>query len=181
VRGSLVYFGRVGYNGDMRLSHIPPRVATGAFILNSGLGKLSADEDTAKGVHGMAVGTYPFLAKAEPKVFTKALAVGEIAIGASLLSPFVSPLLAGGALVGFSGSLLRMYLKTPGMTRQDGVRPSQQGTPIAKDVWMLGIGLGLVIDGLTPHRKHHRVRKAKRSVQAAAGNTAAKAAKVVAH
>jgi hypothetical protein len=174
-----VYFAGVGYNGVMRLSHIPPRVATGAFILNSGLGKLSADEDTAKGVHGMAVGTYPFLAKAEPKVFTKALAVGEIALGATLLSPFVSPLVAGGALVGFSGSLLRMYLKTPGMTRQDGVRPSQQGTAIAKDVWMLGIGLGLVVDGLTPRR--HRVRKAKRSVQAAASSGAAKAAKAVSH
>jgi uncharacterized membrane protein YphA (DoxX/SURF4 family) len=165
----------------MRLSHLPLRVATGAFILNTGLTKLRADEDTAKGVHGMAVGTYPFLAKTEPKVFTKGLAVGEIVIGASLLSPFVSPLVAGGALVGFSGSLLRVYLKTPGMTKQDGVRPTQQGTPIAKDVWMLGIGLGLVIDALTPHRKHHRVRKAKRSVQSAAGATAAKATKAVGH
>jgi len=27
--------------------------------------------------------------------------------------------------------------------------PSQQGTPLAKDVWMAGIGLGLVIDDLT--------------------------------
>jgi len=158
----------------MKLSHIPSRVATGAFILNSGLGKLNADDETAKGVHGMAVGTYPFLDKVDPRVFTKALAVGEVAIGASLLSPFVSPLLAGGALVGFSGSLLRMYLKTPGMTRQDGVRPSQQGTPIAKDVWMLGIGLGLVIDGLTPHRKRHLVRKAKRSAKEAAATGAAK-------
>ncbi len=25
----------------------------------------------------------------------------------------------------------------------------QQGVPLAKDVWMLGIGLGLVIDALT--------------------------------
>ncbi len=27
--------------------------------------------------------------------------------------------------------------------------PTQQGIPLAKDVWMLGIGLGLVIDDLT--------------------------------
>jgi hypothetical protein len=27
--------------------------------------------------------------------------------------------------------------------------PSQQGIPLAKDVWMAGIGLGLVIDDLT--------------------------------
>jgi len=35
------------------------------------------------------------------------------------------------------------------MTKQDGVRPSQQGTALAKDVWMLGIGLGLIADDLT--------------------------------
>jgi hypothetical protein len=35
------------------------------------------------------------------------------------------------------------------MTKDDGIRPSQQGTPLAKDVWMLGIGIGLTIDGLT--------------------------------
>jgi hypothetical protein len=27
--------------------------------------------------------------------------------------------------------------------------PTEQGTALAKDVWMVGIGLGLVIDGLT--------------------------------
>ena len=31
-----------------------PRRATGAFILNAGLGKLNADDDTAKALHGMA-------------------------------------------------------------------------------------------------------------------------------
>jgi uncharacterized membrane protein YphA (DoxX/SURF4 family) len=165
----------------MRLSHIPPRVATGAFILNTGLGKLRADEATATGVHGMAVGTYPFLAKTDPKVFVKALGVGEVVLGATLLSPFVSPLVAGAALMGFSGSLLQVYRKTPGLTRQDGVRPTQQGTPIAKDVWMFGIGLGLVLDALTPRRHRHPVRNAKRSAQAAAATGAAKAVKVVSH
>jgi hypothetical protein len=137
----------------MKLSHIPPRVAAGAFIVNSGLGKLSADETTAKGLHGMATGTYPFLAKADPLMFTKALGASEIAVGGVLLSPFASPLLAGAVLTGFSGSLLRMYLKTPGLTEEDGIRPSKQGTPIAKDIWMLGMGLGLMIDGLTPKRR----------------------------
>jgi hypothetical protein len=27
-----------------------------------------------------------------------------------------------------------------------GLRPTQQGTPIAKDVWLLGIGAALVLD-----------------------------------
>jgi hypothetical protein len=28
------------------------------------------------------------------------------------------------------------------------LRPTQQGTPIAKDVWLLGIGVGLLADEL---------------------------------
>ena len=144
----------------MKLSHIPPRVAAGAFIVNAGLGKLSADDETAKGLHGMATGTYPFLAKADPVLFTKALGASEIAVGSALLSPFVSPLVAGTVLVGFSGSLLRMYLKTPGLTEEDGIRPTKQGTPIAKDIWMLGMGLGLMIDGLAPKRRRRPRRLA---------------------
>jgi hypothetical protein len=35
------------------------------------------------------------------------------------------------------------------MTNEDGIRPTHQGIPLAKDLWMLGIGLGLTIDGLT--------------------------------
>ena len=42
-----------------------------------------------------------------------------------------------------------MYARTPGMTKEDGIRPSQQGTALAKDVWMLGIGLGLTLGRLT--------------------------------
>jgi hypothetical protein len=40
------------------------------------------------------------------------------------------------------------------MRKEDSVRPTQQGTPLAKDVWMLGIGLGLVIDALTDRPRH---------------------------
>lgn len=140
----------------MRLSHIPVRLAAGSFILNSGIGKLHADEITAKGLHSMAMGTYPFVDNAEPMVFARSLGTGEILIGATLLSPFVSPFLAGATLVGFSGALLHMYRETPGMTEEDGVRPTSKGVPLAKDVWMLGIGLGLMIDGLAPKRKHHK-------------------------
>jgi hypothetical protein len=56
---------------------------------------------------------------------------------------------AGAGLTAFSAGLLGLYARTPGMTKEDGIRPSQQGTPLAKDVWMLGIGIGLTIDGLT--------------------------------
>ena len=128
---------------------LPGRLAAGAFILNAGLGKWSADEQTAARLHGMATGTYPFLAKVKPRDFARLLSIGEIALGSALLLPVVPPAAAGVGLAAFSGSLLGLYLRTPGMTKQDGVRPSQQGTALAKDVWMLGIGLGLVADALT--------------------------------
>jgi hypothetical protein len=39
--------------------------------------------------------------------------------------------------------------RVPGMRKENSPFPTQQGTPLAKDVWMMGIGLGLVIDDLT--------------------------------
>ena len=144
----------------MKLSHIPPRLAAGAFILNTGIGKLSADEETAGQLHGMAAETYPILAKVDPQRFVKGLAMGEIGVGSLMLAPVVPAWLAGAVLTGFSGSLLRMYLKTPGLTKEDGVRPTAKGTPVAKDVWMLGCGLELFFDDLGDRRR--KARRAKR-------------------
>jgi hypothetical protein len=138
---------------DMRFmtkaSHLPPRIAAGAFILNSGLGKWSADEETAAQLHGFAVGTYPFLAKLKPKDFARLLAASEIALGAALLVPVIPSAVVGAGLTAFSGGLLGLYARTPGMRKDGTPFPTQQGIAIAKDVWMLGIGLGLVIDDLT--------------------------------
>ncbi len=128
---------------------LPGRLAAGAFILNAGVAKWSADEETAARLHGMAAGTYPFLAKMKPADFARLLAVSEMALGTALLLPVVPAGLAGAGLTAFSGGLLGMYLRTPGMTREGSVRPSQQGTALAKDVWMFAIGLGLMADALT--------------------------------
>jgi hypothetical protein len=133
----------------VKLRHLPQRIATGAFILNSGIGKLNADEETAAQLHGFAVGTYPFLAKLKPQDFVKLLGGTEIALGAALLLPVVPSALAGAGLAVFSGGLLGLYARTPGMRKEGSPLPTQQGIPIAKDVWMLGIGLGLVLDALT--------------------------------
>jgi uncharacterized membrane protein YphA (DoxX/SURF4 family) len=133
----------------MKLRHLPQRIATGAFILNSGIGKLNADEETAAQLHGFAVGTYPFLAKLKPQDFARLLGGTEIALGAALLLPVVPSALAGAGLAVFSGGLLGLYARTPGMRKEGSPLPTQQGIPIAKDVWMLGIGLGLVLDDLT--------------------------------
>jgi uncharacterized membrane protein YphA (DoxX/SURF4 family) len=137
----------MGFSAKAR--RLPGRLAAGAFILNSGLGKWSADEETAARLHGLAVGTYPFLASLRPKDFARLLSVGEIALGSALLLPAVPTAAAGLGLTAFSAGLLGLYARTPGMTKQDRVRPTQQGTALAKDVWMLGIGLGLLVDALT--------------------------------
>ena len=129
--------------------HQPGRIAAGAFILNSGIGKLSADEETAKGIHGFAAGTYPFLNKIKPKDFVRLLAISEVALGSALLIPVVPAALAGAGLTAFSGGLLGLYARTPGMRREGTPLPTQAGIPLAKDVWMAGIGLGLLIDDLT--------------------------------
>jgi hypothetical protein len=134
---------------SVKARQLPPRIAAGAFILNAGIGKLSVDEETAARLHGMAAGTYPFLKKLKPADFARLLAVSEIALGSALLLPVIPSAVAGAGLAAFSGGLLGLYAKTPGMRREHSPFPSQQGTALAKDVWMAGIGLGLVVDELT--------------------------------
>jgi hypothetical protein len=153
-------------NLPITLSEIGPRISAGAFILNSGLGKRGADADTAAGLHGFASGAYPFLKKLEPQQFASMLAMSEIAVGAALLTPFVPTALAGAALTGFSGGLLGLYLKTPGMRKPGSIAPTPDGLAIAKDVWLLGIGVGLITRG-TIDRGPRRVRKAAKTLAAA--------------
>ncbi|HEX2822283.1 MAG TPA: hypothetical protein VHO07_19245 [Streptosporangiaceae bacterium] len=133
----------------IKASHLPQRIAAGAFILNSGLGKWSADDETAAQLHGFATGAYPFLGKLKPKDFVRLLSAAEIVLGASLLVPVIPAAIAGAGLTAFSGGLLGLYARTPGMRKDGTPFPTQQGIALAKDVWMLGIGLGLVIDDLT--------------------------------
>jgi uncharacterized membrane protein YkgB len=94
----------------------------------------------------MASGAFPFLAGIPPEKFLKALAAAEIGTGAALLVPVVGNRLAGAALTAFSGSLLAMYLRTPALHKPGSVWPTQAGTAVSKDVWMLGIGLGLLAE-----------------------------------
>jgi hypothetical protein len=134
----------------LRLRRAPLRLTTGAFILSAGLDKWKGDEQLAAQLHGFATGTYPFLKPIEPKTFIKALAAAEIGLGAALLLPVVPAGLAGAGLTAFAGGLLGLYLRTPGMRRGPrDLRSAPAGLPISKDVWMLGAGLALLIDGLT--------------------------------
>jgi hypothetical protein len=123
---------------------LPGRFVTGAFILHTGLDKWSGPSEVAGAVHGMAKGAYPFLGSIPPEKFLKLLAAGEIATGSVLLAPFVSNKVAGAALTAFAASLLGLYWRTPGMRKPGSIWPTQNGTAVSKDVWMLGIGLGLM-------------------------------------
>jgi uncharacterized membrane protein YphA (DoxX/SURF4 family) len=133
----------------MKLRNLPLRLATGAYVLHTGWEKWHANEERAAGIHGMAAGAFPVFRSMKATDFLRLLAVGEMTLGAALLAPFVPPAVAGAALSGFSGSLVTMYLRTDGLHQPGSVWPSQQGVAISKDVWMLGIGLALLVDGLS--------------------------------
>jgi hypothetical protein len=168
-----------------KIRRAPLRAATGAFILNSGLNKLDVDDDHAKRLHSMATGAYPMLNKVPPRPFAKTLAVAEVALGGALLAPVVPAGLVGLGLVGFSGALLGVYWRTPGMHGEGHPQPTQQGTALAKDVWMMGIGTSLVIDAaltespITGERARARAKASVKGEAKAAGKGAQRAARRV--
>lgn len=141
--------------------HIPVRLATGAFILNSGLKKRDADEETAKGLHGFATTAFPEFKDTPPDKFASMLSNGEIAVGALLLTPVVPTVVAGTALATFGGLLGRLYLNGPGLREEGSIQPTQQGTAVAKDVWLVAIGTALTLDGLGDRRRKRKAKKAK--------------------
>jgi hypothetical protein len=130
----------------MKLRNLPTRAITGAYILHAGIGKWGGSPEQAAGIHAMASDAFPALKSIDAPKFLRALSGVEIATGLVLLAPFVPAGLAGAALTGFSGGLLAMYRRTPSLRKPGSIWPSAQGTAISKDVWMLGIGLGLLID-----------------------------------
>ena len=157
----------------MKLSHIPLRLTSGAYILNSGLNKRNLDPEAASGLQHMAGNAFPQVLDLEPKRFGKLLCAGEIAVGLLLLTPFVPSKLAGLVLGGFSGGLVTMYLKTPDFTEADGIRPSNAGVPYAKDIWLLGIAGALLLD--TKNKTKVKVVKVPTPVKTAAAAAAVKA------
>lgn len=144
-----------------KLWHVPVRLATGAIIVDQGLQKLGADEDTAKWLHGQAVHAFPQFADMDPKDFVQLLSASEIALGAALLGIGIVPSgLAGLGLSAFAGSLTRLYLTAPGARREGTVAaPSQQGVGLAKDSWMLAIGVALVLDSVLGSGRRRRKKK----------------------
>jgi len=131
---------------------IPGRLVTGAYIAHTGLEKWHGPPEQAEAVHEMAANAFPFLRPIPPRRFLRMLAAGEIATGTLLLAPVVPNFVAGMALTAFSGALLRMYALTPALHKPGSIWPTPAGTAVSKDVWMLGIGLGLLANAI-PRRK----------------------------
>lgn len=132
--------------------HLPLRLATGAYVLNSGVSRRPIEEEAARGLHGFALSGWPELANMHPMAFANMLSWWEIALGSSLLLPLVPSWLAGAGLAAFASGLMRLYLKSPGLREEGSLKPSQHGIPLAKDSWMLAIGLALLIDAASSRR-----------------------------
>jgi len=136
----------------LKARELPGRIAAGGYILHTGLDKWHGDPARAEALHGMAARAFPVLKNIPPDRFMRLLAAAEIGVGSALLVPVIPGVLAGAALTGFSGALLAMYARTPALRKPGSIWPSQAGTAVSKDVWMLGIGLGLVTGGLSDRR-----------------------------
>jgi uncharacterized membrane protein YphA (DoxX/SURF4 family) len=98
-----------------RAWQVPLRLVSGVYIVDSGLSKWNADDDTAKHLHDFASGAYPFLADIDPPAFARSLAFGEVLLGAMLLVPRVPARAAGIGLLAFGVGLLGLYARTPGI------------------------------------------------------------------
>jgi uncharacterized membrane protein YphA (DoxX/SURF4 family) len=133
----------------LKIHHWPSRLAVGAIVLDAGLGKRAADEQAAARLHSFASSAYPLMKRLDARTFTKLVAYGEVTLGAALLLPFVPAGVAGVGLTAFSAGLLGMYLRTPGMRQKGSLRPTEQGMALAQDAWMLGIGLGFIVEELS--------------------------------
>jgi hypothetical protein len=100
----------------------------------------------------MAANAFPLLRPIPPPRFLRMLAAGELVTGTLLLTPSIPNGMAGTALTAFAGGLVAMYARTPTMHKPDSIWPSRAGIAVSKDVWMLGIGLSLLADGLLRSR-----------------------------
>lgn len=129
----------------MRISNAILRGVPGAFLLQSGYGKLGMDAESAEGLKQFASTGVPQFADWDSQTFTKLIAGTELALGTALLTPFVSKRLAGAGLLAFSAGLLSMYFRNSDMTQEDGIRPSEQGLTLSKDAFLAAIGAALVL------------------------------------
>lgn len=130
------------------LASIALRAIPGLFIANSGIGKIGMPAEMSAGIQGAAASGIPALNKVPSDKFGTYLGYAETALGAALLTPMVPNWVAGAGLTAFGSGMLTMYFKNPENTEEDGIRPSAEGISLAKDSWLVGIGLALLAEGM---------------------------------
>lgn len=130
------------------LSSAALRILPGAFVLNSGISKIGMPAEASAGAQQFAASAVPALRKLPAAKFGTILGWAETGVGATLLAPFVPNVVAGAALTTFSAGLLALYFSDPDNRQDDGIRPSEQGTALAKDSWLLAIGVALLASSL---------------------------------
>lgn len=128
----------------MSISSAILRGVSGAYLIQSGYGKLGMPEEAAAGLQGFAATGVPAMADLDPDTFAKLVAYSELGIGGALVTPFVSDRLAGLGLGAFSAGLLAIYFRNPVMTQEDGIRPTEAGTALSKDLFLAAIAGALV-------------------------------------
>ena len=161
----------------MKIRHLPVRAVVGAYMLNSGLGKFNAPPEAAAYMRDAGSVVVPQFQKLKPQDFAKLLASGETALGAALLIPFVPTWVGAVGLGAFSAGLVTMYLKTPGMTEADGVRPTSEGVALSKDSWLAAIAGTLILDEITTSSRARRKAKEAAKIERVAHREAKKLAR----
>lgn len=142
----------------MSISSIILRGVSGAYLLQSGYGKLGLPVEAAEGMQGLAASGVPALGNMDADSFGKFVAYSELGIGAALVAPAVPNRLAGLALGTFSAGLLAIYFRNPVMTQEDGVRPSDDGMALSKDLFLAAMA-GALVFGPTKGKKPKKAKK----------------------
>lgn len=133
----------------MAARDIPLRLATGPFLVWTGVRKLQQPERGDRLLESAST-SLPQLVDvfgSEPERFARALGVLELGLGAWLASGLRSRG-AGLALSAFAGATLSLLFTEPANRLPGSAwEPSPRGLPLAKDVWLLGAGLSLALGG----------------------------------
>ncbi|ALC04556.1 hypothetical protein CDES_00350 [Corynebacterium deserti GIMN1.010] len=145
----------------MSISNAILRGVSGAYLVQSGYGKLGMPDEAAAGIQGFASTGIPALSNLDADTFGKFVAYSELGIGGALLAPMVPNRLAGLGLGAFSAGLLSIYFRNPAMTQEDGIRPSQDGTALSKDLFLAAIA-GALVFGPSKAKKGKKAKKSKK-------------------
>lgn len=122
------------------------RGVTGAYMLQAGYGKRNMPREAAEGMQQFAATGVPQVQNMRGETFGKLLSTAEMGLGAVLLTPFISNRLAGLGLASFSAAVLSIYFRNDDMTQRDGIRPSEPGTGLSKDIFLAAIAGALISD-----------------------------------